>query len=74
MHPRCLLFGDPGFVVDRLEELREETRLEMLLVTSDWRGMDHALRMRSLRRFGEEVLPRLRCRGALENSSSGFVG
>ena len=60
VHPRCLLFGEPAFVVERLEELREETRLETVLLTSDWRGMDHALRMRSLRRIGEEVLPRLR--------------
>ena len=60
VHPRCLLFGEPGFVVERLEELREETRLETVLLTSDWRGMDHELRMRSLRRIGEEVLPRLR--------------
>ena len=59
VHPRCLLFGDPGFVAERLEELREETNLETVLITSDWRGMDHDLRMRSLRRFGEEVLPRL---------------
>ena len=59
VHPRCLLFGDPGFVVERLLELREETRLETLLITSDWRGMDHDLRMQSLRRFGEQVLPRI---------------
>ena len=59
VHPRCLLFGDPEFVIDRLEELREETDLETLLITSDWRGMNHDLRMQSLRRFGEKVLPRL---------------
>ena len=59
VHPRCLLFGEPAFVVDRLEELREETQLETVLLTSDWRGMDHELRMQSLRRLGEEVLPRL---------------
>ena len=59
VHPRCLLFGDAEYVVERLEELREETNLDTVLITSDWRGMDHALRMRSLRRFGEEVLPRL---------------
>ena len=59
VHPRCLLFGDSGFVVERLEELREETQIETVLLTSDWRGMDHELRMQSLRRLGEEVLPRL---------------
>ena len=47
-------------MVERLEELREETRLDTVLLTSDWRGMDHELRMQSLRRIGEEVLPRLR--------------
>ena len=46
-------------MVERLEELREETGLESVLITSDWRGMDHELRMQSLRRFGEQVLPRL---------------
>ena len=57
--PRCLLFGDPEYIVDQLETLREETHLETVLITSDWRGMDHALRMQSLRLFGEKVLPRL---------------
>ena len=66
VHPRCLLFGEPAFVVDCLEELREATQLETVLLTSDWRGMDHGLRMQSLRRLGEEVLPRLRRAGPFQ--------
>ena len=60
VHPRCLLFGTPDYVVDKLEELREALDLELVLVTSDWRGMPHALRMKSLRLFGEKVLPNLK--------------
>ena len=71
VHPRCLFFGDAHFVAERLEELREETNLETVLITSDWRGMDHALRMRSLRRFAEEVLPRL---GGREGTSANAGG
>ena len=59
VHPRCLLIGTPDYVVDKIEELREELDLELVLLTSDWRGMPHDLRMKSLRLFGEKVLPKL---------------
>ena len=59
VHPRCLLVGTPDYVLEKLEELREELDLELVLLTSDWRGMPHDLRMKSLRLFGEKVLPRL---------------
>ena len=59
VHPRCLLFGTPEYIVDRLEELREELNIELVLLSCDWRGMPHELRMQSLRLFGEKVMPRL---------------
>jgi len=59
VHPRCLLFGEPPYVVDRLLELREATQLELVLITSDWRGFDHRSRMKSLDLFAEHVLPHL---------------
>ena len=59
VHPRCLLFGTPAYIVEKLEELREELDLELVLLSCDWRGMPHDLRMKSLRLFGEKVLPNL---------------
>ena len=60
VHPRCLLFGTPEYIVDKLEELHQELDLELCLLTSDWRGMPHDLRMKSLRLFGDKVLPKLK--------------
>ena len=60
VHPRCLLFGTPEYIVERLEELREELNIELVLLSCDWRGMPHELRMKSLRLFGEKVLPKLK--------------
>jgi len=60
VHPRCLLFGTPEYIVDKLEELREELNIELVLLSCDWRGMPHDLRMKSLRLFGEKVMPKLK--------------
>ena len=60
VHPRCLLFGTPEYIVDKLEELREELNIELVLLSCDWRGMPHELRMKSLRLFGEKVMPKLK--------------
>lgn len=58
VHPRSLLFGSPDYIVERLEELRE-LGIEKVLLTSDWKDMDHGLVMQSLRLFSEKVLPRI---------------
>jgi len=64
VHPRCLLFGTPDYIVDKLEELREELNVELVLLSCDWRGMPHELRMKSLKLFGEKVLPKLKLDGS----------
>lgn len=67
VHPRCLLFGTPEYIVDKLEELREECNIELVLLSCDWRGMPHELRMKSLRLFGERVLPKLKLDSGLHH-------
>jgi alkanesulfonate monooxygenase SsuD/methylene tetrahydromethanopterin reductase-like flavin-dependent oxidoreductase (luciferase family) len=57
---RSLLFGTPDYVADKIEELREELDMELLLINSTWLDFPQELAMRSMRLFAEKVLPRVR--------------
>jgi alkanesulfonate monooxygenase SsuD/methylene tetrahydromethanopterin reductase-like flavin-dependent oxidoreductase (luciferase family) len=59
LHSRNLLFGTVDYVVERIEELREELNLQHLQVWSNFPAMPHDEVMRSVRRFTEEVMPRI---------------
>jgi hypothetical protein len=57
---RSLLFGTPDYVVDKIEELRDEPHMEQLLINSTWLAIPQELSMRSMRLFAEKVLPKVR--------------
>lgn len=59
LHPRNLLFGTTDYVVERIEELQEELNLQHLQVWSSFPGMPHDAVMKSVRKFSEEVIPRI---------------
>ncbi len=55
-----LIVGGPERCAREIAAFREATGLTHLSVQPVWEGLPHALSMASLRRFGEEVIPRLR--------------
>lgn len=54
------LVGDPERVAERMQALIDRLGLTHLLVRVQWSGMPHEEAMAIIRRFGEDVLPRLR--------------
>jgi alkanesulfonate monooxygenase SsuD/methylene tetrahydromethanopterin reductase-like flavin-dependent oxidoreductase (luciferase family) len=60
LHPRNLLYGTPDYVVEKIMELRQELGLEQLLLYPNPPGLAQDKVMASLKRFNEQVLPRLR--------------
>ncbi|WP_158738478.1 LLM class flavin-dependent oxidoreductase [Alteribacillus sp. YIM 98480] len=60
LHPRNLLFGTPEYIVEKIQELKEELNLQHLLLWVDHNGLDHEKKMRSLKLFTEEVMPKFK--------------
>lgn len=58
LHPRNLLFGTPEYVTEKIQELKEELNLQNLLLWIDHNGLPHEKKMRSLKLFTEEVMPK----------------
>jgi len=56
--PRNLLFGTPDFVSGKIEELRDELKLQHLQVWSNFPCMKQENVMNSIRKFNEEVMPK----------------
>ena len=76
---RSLLFGTPDYVIDKIEELREELNMEQLLINSTWIAIPQELAMRSMRLFVEKVLPKVRRGGrraitAVQQAASAVAG
>ncbi len=57
---RSLLFGSPGEIVERLQELQEVSGVEYVMINSSWSGMPHDLTMQSMRLFTDRVMPKMR--------------
>jgi alkanesulfonate monooxygenase SsuD/methylene tetrahydromethanopterin reductase-like flavin-dependent oxidoreductase (luciferase family) len=55
LHPRNLLFGTPGYVAEKIEELQTELNLQ---VWSNFPGVPHDKVMNSVKLFTEQVMPR----------------
>ncbi|MBM3570790.1 MAG: hypothetical protein FJX52_00300 [Alphaproteobacteria bacterium] len=60
VNDRSPLFGSPDDIVRKLRELRDVTNIEHVILKANWVDFDHEHTMRSLRLFGEHVIPRLR--------------
>ncbi|WP_240377497.1 LLM class flavin-dependent oxidoreductase [Bacillus piscicola] len=58
LHHRNLLFGTPEYVAEKIQELKEELNVEHLLLWVDHNGLSHEKKMRSLKLFTEEVMPK----------------
>jgi len=56
---RSVLVGSPEEVIDRIEELREVSGVEQILINSSWEGIPHELTMRSMKLFADKVLPKV---------------
>jgi hypothetical protein len=54
------VLGPPAEVRRRLAQIIEEDKLTDLVINTQLPGLDPALAMRSLERFGSEVLPFLK--------------
>ena len=57
LEPRNLLVGTPAHVVERLEEHREICNLEEILIGYAHNGVDQKKTLRTIERFGTEVMP-----------------
>lgn len=57
---RCVWFGGPERIYDKIVELREETGIENVHFKSTWPGLEFDPFYRSLEMIGQEVLPGLR--------------
>ena len=58
LHPRNLLFGTAEYVSGKIEELRDELKLQHLQVWSNFPCMKQEDVMSSIRKFTEEVIPK----------------
>ena len=58
LHPRNMLFGTPGYVIEKIEELRDELGLQHLQVWSNFPCMKQEHVMKSVRLFTEKVMPK----------------
>jgi len=58
VHERSLLFGDPAFVVDKLQELRDVANIDNVIISCSWGELDPELSRKSTRLFAEKVLPK----------------
>jgi len=57
LHPRNMLFGTPEFIIEKIEEMKEQLNLETLLLWSNFPGVDHGAVMNSIEGFTEKVMP-----------------
>jgi alkanesulfonate monooxygenase SsuD/methylene tetrahydromethanopterin reductase-like flavin-dependent oxidoreductase (luciferase family) len=58
LYEHGVTFGDPGRVVERIERLQEEAGINYYQAWFNFGSLDHDLAVASLRRFGEQVMPR----------------
>jgi alkanesulfonate monooxygenase SsuD/methylene tetrahydromethanopterin reductase-like flavin-dependent oxidoreductase (luciferase family) len=59
VHPRSLLFGPPEYIVDKLQEMKEELNIELVIINGNFDGIDDDVNERSLRMFAEKVIPKV---------------
>lgn len=57
LHPRNMLFGTPEYVIEKIQELKDELGLQHLQVWSNFPCMKQEHVMKSVRLFTEKVMP-----------------
>ncbi len=57
VNERCLLFGSPDQIVEKLMELWDETSIEQVAFKCSWPGFPHEHTMRSIELLANEVIP-----------------
>jgi alkanesulfonate monooxygenase SsuD/methylene tetrahydromethanopterin reductase-like flavin-dependent oxidoreductase (luciferase family) len=59
---RCVWFGEPSRIIDKVDELHRETRMENVIFKCSWPGMSPSDTRESVRLLCSEVLPVLKSR------------
>lgn len=57
LHPRNMLFGTPEFIIEKVEEMKDQLNLQTLLLWSNFPGVEHSAVMNSIAGFTEAVMP-----------------
>jgi alkanesulfonate monooxygenase SsuD/methylene tetrahydromethanopterin reductase-like flavin-dependent oxidoreductase (luciferase family) len=64
LYEHGVTFGDPGRVVDRIQQLQEEAGINYYQGWFNFGSLDHDLAVASLKRFAEKVMPKFKVESA----------